>query len=386
MNVMKLDLYFKNTFRLFLFILAAAMPFYIFPTEFAFGVLFLCWLGRLVITKQIKLKRIGLEYAFLAYLLAELIALVFSTNFWQSVEYLKRFLLIPLVYIIATGVEDEKDLKNALYIFVMATGLYSLMGIISYINNPVRVHLIHNSMTAGGITMTGALAGIATTFYIKKLQWKIGFLFLVLLNCFCLIFTATRSSWVGFFVGIIVIFYHYKKRLLLLIPLFFIIIYFIFPTSYKDRVTSIFNPEFRTNQFRLEYWKIGFEIFKDHPIVGIGDVGTGEMYDQYNTFSKEKTVGHFHNNFVHIAVTLGSIGLAAFTFMIIVIFYRLIKQLKKIKDAWPLAALAIFAAFNINGLFEWNFGDQEIITIIWFTIGAALWMNTNRRQITKSSA
>jgi hypothetical protein len=30
------------------------------------------------------------------------------------------------------------------------------------------------------------------------------------------------------------------------------------------------------------------------------------------------------------------------------------------------------AGFHVNGLFEWNFGDSEIIMLIWATVGMAL--------------
>ena len=36
------------------------------------------------------------------------------------------------------------------------------------------------------------------------------------------------------------------------------------------------------------------------------------------------------------------------------------------------AATAVFLAFNINGFFEYNFGDAEIITMIWFCTGVSL--------------
>jgi hypothetical protein len=34
-----------------------------------------------------------------------------------------------------------------------------------------------------------------------------------------------------------------------------------------------------------------------------------------------------------------------------------------------LGALAAFIGFLFAGLGEWNFGDQEIVTMLWFTLG-----------------
>ena len=43
-----------------------------------------------------------------------------------------------------------------------------------------------------------------------------------------------------------------------------------------------------------------------------------------------------------------------------------------LEGSLALGALAVFVGFHINGLFEWNFGDQEIILLFWFTVGITL--------------
>jgi hypothetical protein len=43
---------------------------------------------------------------------------------------------------------------------------------------------------------------------------------------------------------------------------------------------------------------------------------------------------------------------------------------------WTLAAMAVWTGFVINGFFEWNFGDQEIVTALYFVCGLALALPT----------
>jgi hypothetical protein len=50
-------------------------------------------------------------------------------------------------------------------------------------------------------------------------------------------------------------------------------------------------------------------------------------------------------------------------------------QIDDLLRTWTLASLAVFLAFNLNGFFEWNFGDAEVITIVWFVMGLALAVN-----------
>lgn len=37
-----------------------------------------------------------------------------------------------------------------------------------------------------------------------------------------------------------------------------------------------------------------------------------------------------------------------------------------------LGALGVFVGFLVAGLFEWNFGDHEIMTLVWATVGLSL--------------
>jgi len=41
-------------------------------------------------------------------------------------------------------------------------------------------------------------------------------------------------------------------------------------------------------------------------------------------------------------------------------------------SAIALGCLAAFAGFQVNGLFEWNFGDHEIAVLFWFLTGLVL--------------
>jgi hypothetical protein len=50
---------------------------------------------------------------------------------------------------------------------------------------------------------------------------------------------------------------------------------------------------------------------------------------------------------------------------------------KKVREDWlagsfVLGALAVFVGFQINGLTEWSFGDQEVVLLFWTTLGLTL--------------
>jgi O-antigen ligase len=358
-----------------LYVFAFAMPFSIALTQIAIGVAALAWLMRLFWLKTISFERLGLEWAFLLFVLAALVSTIFSTNVPQSVIFLKRHLLIPIVYIVATSIKNRRLLLYMLFLFALSTALYSVTGIVSYFMDPsLRVRHVHNSMTAGGITMLGALVGWGCALcWHDRLKWF--FLASGVINLFCLILTSTRGSWLGFGAGLLIIMFMANKKLLLTIPVMVAIVLLLQPAEFSHRVQHMFDPTWRTNAKRIHWWSIGWEIFKDHPVVGIGDVSTQTMYKQYAPPHESEGVGHFHSNYVHIAVIMGTIGLIAFLNMMITLMIRLVQRLKtgfiKYSLGWAsvISALSAWVAFNINGFFEWNYGDQEVITILWFLIG-----------------
>lgn len=374
-----LDYYLERTTFFSMIVFTAAMPFTIALTQISLSVALLAWLGRILVTHSVRLRRLSLEWAFLAYIAAEIIALVFSTNVPQSFIFLKRLLLIPIVYLFALNVLQKKQLNLLATIFIFSVTLYSLSGIVSFFLHPsLRVRHIQNSMTAGGITMIAALVTFAFAAFDNENKKRWLWFFFGLINTSCLVLTSTRGSWLGFFIGLLFIVYFANRKLFVAIPLLVAAFVFLGPQEFSGRVKHIFDPTWRTNAKRIFWWSVGLKIYKDHPIVGIGDVSTTEMFKKYAPPGTKELAGHMHNNFVHIAVTLGTVGLLAFIYMMLQVFLVLLKQFLHTRPArgptlsWAAAAVAIFIAFNFNGLFEWNFGDAEIITMIWFVTGGAL--------------
>ncbi|NIA30254.1 MAG: hypothetical protein GWP06_10120 [Actinobacteria bacterium] len=374
-----LDYYLKRTTFIAMIVFAAAMPFTIALTQISLFVALLAWLGRLTVTHSLRLRRLSLEWAFLAYIAAEILALIFSTNVPQSFIFLKRLLLIPIVYLFALDALEKKQLNLLATVFIISVTLYSLSGMVSFFLHPsLRVRHIQDSMTAGGITMIGALITFAFAAFATEKRWRWIWFVFALTNTSCLVLTSTRGSWLGFFFGILFIVYFANRKLFIAIPLLIAAFVFLGPQEFSGRVKHIFDPTWRTNAKRIFWWSVGLKIYKDHPIVGIGDVSTTDMFKKYAPPGTKELVGHMHNNFIHIAVTLGTVGLVAFIYMMLQIFLVLLRQFLRAMPnrgptlSWAAAAVAIFIAFNINGLFEWNFGDAEIITMIWFMTGGAL--------------
>ncbi len=142
----------------------------------------------------------------------------------------------------------------------------------------------------------------------------------------------------------------------------------------RSRLLSIFDLYNQSNDVRFELWSAGWKMFKDYPVFGVGDIDLQKLYRQYKHEYDKEIQGHMHNNFMHILVTLGLFGFAAFCFLLVKIFlieWKIYKDTKGIKfiSSYSLGAVGSYCAFLVSGMTELNFGDQEIITLVWFILG-----------------
>ncbi|UCH64403.1 MAG: O-antigen ligase family protein [Ignavibacterium sp.] len=142
----------------------------------------------------------------------------------------------------------------------------------------------------------------------------------------------------------------------------------------EGRFKRIFDTHHPNNLVRFALWRAGWEIFKDYPIFGVGDIDLGLLYKKYKRYFDKELHGHLHNNYIHILATLGLFGFIAFMFLLIKIFMINNKIYSGVKDipsasSFALGTIGVFISFLVSGLVEWNYGDHEIITMLWFILG-----------------
>ena len=141
-----------------------------------------------------------------------------------------------------------------------------------------------------------------------------------------------------------------------------------------NRVKTMFDPYWVTNIERENQFRTGIRIFLAHPFFGIGDIGVEHQYAKYKNYYEKENFGHLHNNYTQFLAIFGGVGFIFMIFFlakIIRVDYQLYKTFKDVEfiSSYTMGVLACFIAFLFAGLAEWNFGDQEIITVIWFSLG-----------------
>lgn len=146
---------------------------------------------------------------------------------------------------------------------------------------------------------------------------------------------------------------------------------------YRSRFSSIYDPYHPSNIERINQIKVAFRIFRENPFFGVGNIDFNELYKKYREPFDKYTYGHLHNNYIHMLATLGTFGFIIFIVLIIRIFFIhletiRISQQKNFYNIFAKGLLASFVGICTSGLFEYNFGDHEIATMLWFTVGMSV--------------
>lgn len=368
----------QTTF-IFLLISLASLTFSIAVSSMAFGVAAVLAATVLVATKN--MQPTPFDYYFLAYAAAEILSTLFSVDPTSSFVNMKRLLLIAVVYLTVMSLDTRKKYIFTIILVATVTALLSAVESFLLIGGgdfSARLSMFQHYMTAGGIKMFVAL--MILPFLLERQlspRWRVIASVSTLPILLALILTQTRSSWLGFLAGSVVIGIVKNKTLLIGVVLTIVLFFLFAPNTFTARALSIVDPSHPSNLTRINMITTGWRMFLDYPLFGTGDIDLKKLYVTYTDPIDPAEGGHLHNNFMTLLVTLGGVGFIAVIALFIKIFlaeWNIVQRLRN-SGLYGTAALGCFAAyvgFQVNGLFEWNFGDHEIAVLLWFSVGLAL--------------
>jgi O-antigen ligase len=340
-----------------------------------FLALALVFLIVLLIQKRRRLTFPAFFWPLLVYAGLSLVSSILSVNPEMSLmdsRDLLLFLVVPLVYTALSKKEDLGLVVYALLASALGSTLYSLYYyfFLAYPGERVKGFMGHYMTQAGLLLLFGSLA-LGMVFFGRgkvRILWGAG----LCLAAAALVMTLTRSGWIGLAVGLCLIMLLWKPKTLILVPVLAGLVFVVSPQTVKKRALSIFSLRGTSNRERVQYFNAGIKIIGDFPLFGTGPDTVDMVFQnpKYGLGESAKRNVHLHNNFIQIAAERGIVTLAAWAVFIVWAFAQLLKLVKSYASPRslpnPLAAgaLAALAAFVVAGLFEYNFGDSEVVTLL----------------------
>jgi O-antigen ligase len=348
----------------------------------ALGAMALCWVLVMVLGKRWSVVPTPLDYFFLAYVVAEILATVFSVSPGESLYVSRRILLIAVVYYFASCVESRTGAKRAAGVLLGSAVLVAAVGVMKLLlggpGENTRLEIFQFYMTTSQLMMIALL--LILPFAVHRgapRAVRLAAAAALIPVGISLYATVTRGAYLAAAAGVVLIACVRNWKIMILLALLAAAISLFAPPYVTGRLQSIVDIHHPENEARLLLWSTGLKIFADHPVTGVGDIDLGMLLKQYAGPGYTGQWGHLHNVAIHVLVTLGALGALAVLALFVRIGVEEWRIYRRVKDDWfagsfALGAFAVFIGFQVNGLTEWSFGNQMVVILVWITLGITL--------------
>jgi putative inorganic carbon (hco3(-)) transporter len=343
----------------------------------------------------------------IVFMIWTLITVLASNNVPLGLQGAKKFflfLLLPIVPLLMRGRGRIHWIYKAIFFVAVVS---SLKGLAQFAANPDR-DLLHRItgfmsqwMTYSGLLMLVLVLLTAYAFCngVRRHIWVFPVGALIIL---ALVLSLTRNSWMGAIAGIVVLVLLRRPRAFIFLLAAILILYSLSPGQVKERIRSIVD----TSDPRMHVYMTALHMIQENPWLGVGPKNVSvealkyrdaehfpdwlkramnliSTPSQYREEEKEYPgwlYQHMHNNFLQIAAETGIPGLSIWLWFMCKLAwdawgcYRYAKSvqfdgddsLRKEALTASTAALAAWAALLVAGMFEYNFGDSEVLTLFLF--------------------
>ncbi len=367
-----------------------------------FGFAVLLWAVRSLQSREFKLLFPPFTPMLVALAASIVVAVIFSLEPSYSASYLVRLLrFLPVFWIYTFLSRDQiKFTLKAVLIVAAFSGAY---GILQYfwlmdVNLMNRIggfmshwmtfsgQLMLAIVTVSGLLLLGRhlLVGDARGDWKQREWWSLrwmGWLAVPAVMGLALLLTFTRNAWIGTSLGLVYLLSFLDKRWMMAAAFGALILVLVLPTQFTERVYAAFDLADTTNQGRLELLKTGVRMVQSHPLTGIGPRMVPVLAPEYASRYLENEdfppwlYQHLHNSPLQVAAELGLIGFAAWAWLWLFLLWDLRKLSVRCPEDDTVRVLSVIAtgvlvAFLSAGLFEYNFGDSEVLTLLLFLLTA----------------
>lgn len=320
-------------------------------------------------------------------------AILASADPQHGIPQLRKFFVFAIVLVIFSTFRELRQVRTLIIAWAAVATASGLGGVVQYLR---RHHdaLVQNAdnygfyvdgritgfashwMTFGGEEMLVLLMLVAVLLFSDQPTWK-GYLWPAALVVWAAIAIGmTRCVFLlGLPLGILYLAFRRRKVFVLAFLLGAAIAVALAPAAVRERIVSVAKPhsEIDSNTHRAVCRIVGWQMVKAHPWLGLGPEQIGPQFNRYVPPGVRHPLpqgwyGHLHNVYLQYAAERGIPALLCFLWLIGAIaadFVRALRHpaLTKNGSAVLHGALAVIIASLAEGMFEYNLGDSEVLTI-----------------------
>jgi len=189
-----------------------------------------------------------------------------------------------------------------------------------------------------------------------------------------LVLNFTRGVWLGCLVAALYVLARWKPRTLWAVPVLLLVVVLAGPSLIRRRVSLVFHPkEDPALAIRLEMWRTGLRMVREHPWAGVGPDNIPLVYMKYVPPGTTPILGyhdHLHDNVLQLAAERGLPCLIAWLWFMLALGWHILRIRRSLSSTpWVAdAAFAAWLAFVAEGFFEFNFGTTPVLMVFLFVM------------------
>jgi O-antigen ligase len=341
--------------------------------------------------------RLPLGLSILAFALLSLISALASEHRIPSLLYLRHLYIVLLFFIAANEFRSGAEIRRALWWFgatVVVVSVYAMLQTLICTTSasvpawvqwalklkvatcrqesvePFRAKGFFSIyMTLGGsLVVALALLLSAAVLGTERRRPAIQSAFAMI----ALGLTYVRNAWLGLGTALAVLVLLSRRWIFVAVPVAVVALALLVPSPLRSKMISIVDPASPSASERLYFWKAGARMLGDAPLLGLGPGAVKIAYPAYkDPAARRAGTSHLHSNLVQIGAERGVLGLAAWCAIWAVFFvkssriYAALSPARVDDRALVAGSMAAVAGFLVGGLFEYNFGDSEVVGLVW---------------------
>jgi O-antigen ligase len=347
--------------------LAGALQFSIAIAQILLTIAVLCYIGLLIVRRE-RVEAPSFFRPLVAYAAMTLVSAAFSIDPRDSLidsKQLVLFLVVPIAYRFAIGNRGH-TLITVVLSCAAASAAFGIIqyGILHYDQLGQRPQgTLGHYMTYSGLLMIVIALAVARVLFGRSDRTWAALVLPALAVAVALTFS--RNTAVGVCVAAALLCTLKDFRLFAILPVVAAIFIALAPGQIAKRYASMFNMNDPTVRDRVAMLHIGERIVAERPLTGVGPNMVQRLYARYRGPDAVKAVNpHLHNNALQIAAERGLLALALWLWFVVAVVRDLWKRFSNGRHReLAAAALATTGALLAAGLFEYNFGDSEVLML-----------------------
>ena len=318
---------------------------------------------------------------------ATLLAAAASGHPVDSLVSAKSLLTLGAFYVVLLALPDAAAAHRAFRVLAAGVGVVAALSILQVSlcpaappAVPILGRFFRKCGRAHGfygiyMTLAGVLSLVLLTAapqmpaWARRTPWRLaGWI----ASALALAYTQVRGAWVGIAAGALTGGALGRRTFIVPVAAFAaaLVVAMAASTAIRERAASLLTVRDDTAIDRVAMLRAGARMAREHPLLGVGPGQVKHLYPRYAVpEALRHSTSHLHNTPVQILVERGILGLLAWIALFTTFFVRAFRIWtalpagREADRALVGGGIAALAGFLVAGLFEYNFGDTEVLLV-----------------------